>query len=236
MASAPAAGIPFLQAPALGRALPPGPRPCARVVAQPQPAPPRPPPVGAGGPDGAIILFIPPEGPRCSGGSSAVVRHIIRHVNGQCGGLEGVGSRQGGQASSLMCRTPIPDPPRSHPRRTRREQGPRERLQGSGLPACCIALNSGPPQRHLNLLYLLKHRARMSYAQKMTGALMAHLSSSQAPRGSGSRSSRGRQTVTISTDSSASPPRRVKESRKSLWSGHTLSLTLSSHKEPGDLQ
>lgn len=144
MASAPAAGIPFLQAPALGRALPPGPRPCARVVAQPQPAPPRPPPVGAGGTDGAIILFIPPEGPRCSGGSSAVVRHIIRHVNGQCGGLEGVGSRHGGQASSLMCRTPIPDPQRSHPRPTRREQGPRERIQGSWPPACYIALNSRP--------------------------------------------------------------------------------------------
>lgn len=117
-----------------------------------------------------------------------------------------MGSRHGGQASSLMCRTPMPDPRRSHPRPTRRGQGPRERLQGSGLPACCIALNSGPPQRHLHLLYLLKHRARMSYAQKMTGALMAHLSSSQAPRGSGSRSSQGRQAVTISTDSASHTP------------------------------
>lgn len=49
------------------------------------------------------MLFIPPEGPRCSGGSYVVVRHIIRHVNGQCGGLEGVGSHDGEQASSLIC-------------------------------------------------------------------------------------------------------------------------------------
>lgn len=80
------------------------PRP-ARAHAQSARARP-PPPVGARGTDGAIMLLIPPEGPRRSGGSSVVVRHIIRHVSGQCGGLEGVGSHNREQASSLICGAP----------------------------------------------------------------------------------------------------------------------------------
>lgn len=50
-------------------------------------------PPGAAGTDGAIILVFPPEGPRCSGDRAVVVRHIIRHVSGQCGGLAGEGWR-----------------------------------------------------------------------------------------------------------------------------------------------
>ena len=155
--------------------------------------------------DGAIILFIPPEGPRCSGGSSAVVRHIIRHVNGQCGGLEGVGSRHGGQASSLMCRTPIPDPQRSHPRPTRREQRPRERIQGSWPPACCIALNSRPSSATSEFSLSFKRPCQNELCAKDDRLVDGSPVKFQAPRGSGSCSSQGRQTVTISTDS-ASPP------------------------------
>lgn len=48
---------------------------------------------GASVTDGAIILVFPPEGPRCSRDRSVVVRHIIRYVSGQCGGLAEEGWR-----------------------------------------------------------------------------------------------------------------------------------------------
>lgn len=143
MASAPATGIPFLQAPALvGHTDPPHPRP-ARAHAQSARAD-QPPPVGARGTDGAIMLLIPPEGPRCSGGSSVVVRHIIRHVSGQCGGLEGVGSHNGEQAPSLICGAPKRPalPPTPGPEGAKAPRSP-----PGGGPSAAAALRLSPPAR-----------------------------------------------------------------------------------------
>lgn len=166
------------------------------------------------------MLLIPPEGPRRSGGSSVVVRHIIRHVSGQCGGLEGVGSHNREQASSLICGArerpalpPTPGPEGAGAPRSPRVGGGRLLSSRSGSP--------GQLQRLVPFLLFAKHRAGLITVQRMPLLWTCHKHDKVAVDPAVSAVGK---TVTVSAYRPCPPG--VNASRKSHWRGHTLEIIL----------